>query len=196
MRVIATLALVALASLPLVAQGRGERSQGIPPGHMPPAGQCRVWYDGRPPGQQPRATSCDEAERVASRSRDARVIYGDDARRKDRRAADDRRYPTAPNGNPGRYPGSRSYGYSDAAWQKGYEDGHDKGREAERGNHRYDPTRELWYRSAERGYNDRYGSRDDYQNAYREGFRAGYDDGYRGLDQQGRNRRLNNSRFP
>lgn len=25
---------------------------GIPPGHLPPAGQCRVWEPGRPPGRQ------------------------------------------------------------------------------------------------------------------------------------------------
>ena len=30
---------------------------GIPPGHMPRAGQCRVWIRGRPPGRQPRPKS-------------------------------------------------------------------------------------------------------------------------------------------
>jgi hypothetical protein len=35
---------------------RGLR--GVPPGHYPRAGQCRVWYEGRPPGQQPRPTAC------------------------------------------------------------------------------------------------------------------------------------------
>ncbi len=25
---------------------------GVPPGHLPPAGQCRVWMPGVPPGQQ------------------------------------------------------------------------------------------------------------------------------------------------
>ncbi|MDH3735357.1 MAG: hypothetical protein OEU54_17635 [Gemmatimonadota bacterium] len=34
----------------------GERSTaatlGIPPGHLPEAGECRVWEPGRPPGQQ------------------------------------------------------------------------------------------------------------------------------------------------
>jgi hypothetical protein len=58
---------------------RPERhsSQGIPPGHLPPPGSCRVWYDGRPPGQQPPPVSCREAERTAARQRHARVIYGD-----------------------------------------------------------------------------------------------------------------------
>lgn len=31
---------------------------GIPPGHYPPPGMCRVWYPGRPPGQQPPVTNC------------------------------------------------------------------------------------------------------------------------------------------
>ena len=77
----ATLIVFALAAGSLDAQGRGRNranSQGIPPGQMPAAGQCRVWYDGVPPGRQPRATNCREAERVAARDRNARVIYGDD----------------------------------------------------------------------------------------------------------------------
>ena len=77
----ATLIVFALAAGSLEAQGRGRNranSQGIPPGHLPAAGECRVWYDGVPPGRQPRPTSCREAERVAARDRNARVIYGDD----------------------------------------------------------------------------------------------------------------------
>lgn len=65
------------------AQGRG--TAGIPPGHLPKAGQCRVWYEGVPPGRQPAATSCREAERIAARTRGARVIYGGDHRYEDRR---------------------------------------------------------------------------------------------------------------
>jgi hypothetical protein len=38
---------------------------GIPEGHLPPPGECRVWYPGRPAGQQPPPTSCAEAEEVA-----------------------------------------------------------------------------------------------------------------------------------
>ena len=34
------------------------RSLGIPPGHLPPPGECRVWYPGRPPGQQPPPGPC------------------------------------------------------------------------------------------------------------------------------------------
>lgn len=72
------LALVAVAAVPAAAQGRGHKGpKKVPPGHLPPAGQCRVWYEGVPPGHQPRPTSCAEAERVAARDGDARVIYGD-----------------------------------------------------------------------------------------------------------------------
>lgn len=40
--------------------GRREdhRPLGIPPGHLPPPGQCRLWFPGRPPGHQPRAGTC------------------------------------------------------------------------------------------------------------------------------------------
>ena len=35
----------------------------IPPGHLPPAGKCRIWYPGTPPGHQPPPGDC----RVLSR---------------------------------------------------------------------------------------------------------------------------------
>jgi hypothetical protein len=31
---------------------------GIPPGHLPHPGQCRVWIPGNPPGHQPHARAC------------------------------------------------------------------------------------------------------------------------------------------
>ncbi|HSL71441.1 MAG TPA: hypothetical protein VK864_14435 [Longimicrobiales bacterium] len=34
------------------------RRQGVPKGHYPPPGECRVWYAGRPPGQQPPPAKC------------------------------------------------------------------------------------------------------------------------------------------
>jgi hypothetical protein len=53
-------------------------SSRVPPGHMPPAGSCRVWIDGVPPGRQPRPTDCRTAEREAYRyGSNARVVYGD-----------------------------------------------------------------------------------------------------------------------
>lgn len=30
---------------------------GVPPGHLPKPGQCRIWIPGTPPGQQPRPKS-------------------------------------------------------------------------------------------------------------------------------------------
>jgi hypothetical protein len=87
MRIAATLIVAALMAVPLSAQGRGRgREAGIPPGHLPPAGLCRVWYDGLPPGRQPRPMSCREAERLARRDRYAQVIYGRDWSRDDRYA--------------------------------------------------------------------------------------------------------------
>jgi len=38
---------------------------GIPPGHLPAPGQCRVWMPGQPPGHQPRPRSCGNIERTA-----------------------------------------------------------------------------------------------------------------------------------
>jgi hypothetical protein len=40
-------------------KARGPRAlKGVPPGHYPKEGECRLWYEGRPPGQQPKAASC------------------------------------------------------------------------------------------------------------------------------------------
>jgi hypothetical protein len=30
----------------------------IPPGHLPPPGECRIWYPGKPPGHQPPPGKC------------------------------------------------------------------------------------------------------------------------------------------
>jgi hypothetical protein len=38
---------------------------GIPPGHLPPPGMCRVWVPGEPPGHQPKPRSCSNIERTA-----------------------------------------------------------------------------------------------------------------------------------
>lgn len=42
---------------PMVAGSGNEGTStaarfGVPPGHLPPVGQCRVWMPGEPPGQQ------------------------------------------------------------------------------------------------------------------------------------------------
>jgi hypothetical protein len=85
--------LIGLVASPAFAQGRGRQRQGIPPGHLPPEGLCRVWYDGVPPGHQPPPTGCYEAERVASHDPRARVIYGGGAHRNAPIYRDDRQYP-------------------------------------------------------------------------------------------------------
>lgn len=49
------------------------KALGIPPGHLPPPGKCRVWFPGRPPGRQPRAESCSTA--MANAPAGSWVIY-------------------------------------------------------------------------------------------------------------------------
>jgi hypothetical protein len=191
LRTAATVALIGLIVAPLGAQGRRSTSQGIPPGQLPPAGLCRVWYDGVPPGRQPAATSCREAERIASRDRNARVVYGANTDRnggwwdpRDDRTgrAIPRPAPSPyPDGRyPSRYPNTRgSYRYASIAFDNGYNDGLDKGREDARDRDSYDPNRHRWYRNADRGYEGRYGRKDDYREGYREGFLAGYNQSFR-----------------
>ena len=56
--------------------GRGEpepRRVVVPPGHYPPAGQCRVWVEDVPPGRQARASECDAIDGVPA---GAFVLYG------------------------------------------------------------------------------------------------------------------------
>ena len=55
---------------------RGYRGRyAIPRGHMPPPGECRVWFYDRPAGQQTPPTGCREARRYAYHH-GGRVIYG------------------------------------------------------------------------------------------------------------------------
>src|SRR5688500_7692856 len=75
-RIALALILAAVTASPAFAQGRGKNKQKVPPGHLPPAGLCRVWYDGVPPGRQPAPTNCYEAQRIAARDRGARVLSG------------------------------------------------------------------------------------------------------------------------
>jgi hypothetical protein len=67
-----------------VRKGPGTAATlGIPPGHLPAIGQCRVWVPGKPPGHQARARSCDGIERTAPAgswivyrpSRDKKVVH-------------------------------------------------------------------------------------------------------------------------
>jgi hypothetical protein len=206
--------ILALFMLPLVttadAQGRNNRNrldrrevaraQGVPQGQLPSANMCRVWYDGQAVGRQPRPTSCRDAEYTASRTRNARVIYGEDVYN-DRYGSygyDTRTYPYPSNDRgvnriPGRdrvpggvydqrypttrYPNAGRYG--DSAFENGYRDGREQGLEDGEDNDRFDATRHGRYRSADRGYIDSYGDKTRYKNSYRDGFQAGYSEGYR-----------------
>ena len=202
----ATLIVFALVAGTAEAQGRGRNranSQGIPPGHLPAAGQCRVWYEGVPPGRQPRPTNCDQAERIASRDRNARVIYGDNrsydpygyengryengryenenGRYEDRgtNGVTDRVRDILRGRDPNRYPtAGRNSSSSSAAYDNGFRDGLEKGREDLQDNDSFDPVRHSRYRSGDRGYDSRYGSREQYKLTYRDGFEAGYAQGY------------------
>ena len=77
------------------------------------------------------------------------------------------------------YPGGNGrYGYS-AAYPNGLRDGIEKGREDARKRRSFDPLRHDWYRSGDRHYDSRVGSRQEYKDVYRQGFQQGYDRGFR-----------------
>jgi hypothetical protein len=89
--VLTAAAAVTLSAAPLSAQWGifGRSSNGVPSGHMPSRGMCRVWIDGVSPGRQPRQTDCRTAERERRYyeqryGRRARVIYGERSNRNDR----------------------------------------------------------------------------------------------------------------
>jgi hypothetical protein len=193
-------ALVAV-SAPVEAQLRNSnrvdrvelaRIQGVPPGHLPSANQCRVWYNNRPAGRQPSPTTCRQAEAMAARDRTARVIYGENTYWNAR----DRQYgygspgneravrrgsvrDPRSSGNLGDYRRDNRSHIDTPAFQNGYRDGLTKGRDDGEDRDRFDVDRHSWYRSANRGYESRYGGRASYQEVYRRGFEAGYAEGYR-----------------
>jgi hypothetical protein len=47
------------------AQKSTAASLGIPPGHLPAPGQCRIWIPGTPPGHQAKSRSCVNVEKAA-----------------------------------------------------------------------------------------------------------------------------------
>lgn len=91
MRLILGLAAIAAVAVPADAQGRrrGQQTQNVPPGHLPPAGMCRIWIDGVPPGRQPAPTDCQTA--VRNQPANSRIIWGENTRRGRSVADDDRR---------------------------------------------------------------------------------------------------------
>ena len=67
-------AAVAPAAAPAKHQVKSSASKlGIPPGHLPPPGQCRVWIPGDPPGHQAKPRSCSNIESSAPAG--SRIIY-------------------------------------------------------------------------------------------------------------------------
>ncbi len=82
------------------------------------------------------------------------------------------------------YGGGRSgndrRGNSDVAYSTGYNDGIVGARKDMVDRNSSDPTRHDWYNQANRGYDGRYGSPQDYKQRYRQGYVAGYNDTYRG----------------
>jgi len=53
---------IVVVDTPPATSARGPSTAatlGVPPGHLPPPGECRVWIPGRPPGRQARPRSCD-----------------------------------------------------------------------------------------------------------------------------------------
>lgn len=154
--------LIVLGAASADAQGR-RGPRGVPPGHLPPPGSCRVWYEGVPPGHQPPSTDCHRAERLAAHDPDAAVVYGARGYRSHRKQKHDRGW--------------------DADWirlafEYGYEDGY-AGARIDVGRRAYDPWRHDGYRHGGRGYNKKHGRRALYRDRYREGFEAGYEAGYR-----------------
>ena len=163
---------VPFATAPLHAQN-GRIAVGasrVPPGHLPPAGLCRVWYDGVPPGRQPAPVDCDVAERQAARGgRAASVVYGAGARRGDDRRDRDGRWerddrdggrydPRYPDGRDDpRYPNGRY----DPRYDPRYPGGRD-GEGRNRAGERPDPRRDGRYDGRYGGVHDgRYDPRYD-----------------------------------
>jgi len=70
-------------------------------------------------------------------------------------------------------------GYVNLAAERGFRDGYEEGRKDARSRDRFDPVRSKKYRSADDGYDRRYGSRDDWKREYRAAFKQGYERGYR-----------------
>jgi len=84
------------------------------------------------------------------------------------------------NRYPGGYGYPGQYGYTNAAYSNGLNDGYKKGLEDLQKRRSYDPVRHDWYRSGDHDYRGEYGSRDQYRDVYRQAFKEGYDRAFRG----------------
>lgn len=78
----------------------------------------------------------------------------------------------------GRENGGYGSGVSQAAFDRGYQEGLRAGQDDRYNNRRYDYQNRNAYRDATAGYNSRYGDRDSYRNSFRGGYQRGYDEGY------------------
>ena len=52
-------------STPAESFDHGYLNLSIPPGHLPPPGECKLWYPGLPPGQQPPPAKCADLKATA-----------------------------------------------------------------------------------------------------------------------------------
>jgi hypothetical protein len=82
------------------------------------------------------------------------------------------------NGRAGRDDNDNYNSYNRVALESGFNDGYEAGMSDGRARRRNDPIAESRYRSGDRGYNSRYGTRDAYKVDYRRAFLQGYDRGY------------------
>ncbi|MGZ5435614.1 MAG: hypothetical protein ACXW3F_06110 [Pyrinomonadaceae bacterium] len=106
------------------------------------------------------------------------------------------------NDDDGRYRGNSGYGnngnISQAAVNRGYQDGTYTGsRDAQRGQS-YNPQRSHFYKNGhgDNGGYGSYGNSYQYQQAYRQGFLRGYDQGFRQYGGYNRSRSGTNNRSP
>ena len=73
--------------------------------------------------------------------------------------------------------GYGNYGFNNAR-QYGYQDGYNDGLGDRNNGHSFRPTHDGNYKHADRGYDYRFGDRDQYKAAYRQAYEQGYQQGY------------------
>ena len=62
----------------VAGKSKPRKISGVPPGHYPPAGECRVWYPNKPPGHQPAPVKCESLVGVKLTD-GAFILHGDKA---------------------------------------------------------------------------------------------------------------------
>lgn len=85
----------------------------------------------------------------------------------------------------GNYPPGRRVIIDSRAYDVGYREGFEQGRDDARRGRAFDYSRHGEYRDADRGYNG--GNRNSYRRTFRDGYAAGYDDAYRQFARNDRN---------